>query len=50
MIVLASIKTHEFMDKFFEECKLHPEVKKNLEIIEHHVKYNLPIEKRVNLY
>jgi len=45
--VLASIKTHEFFDKFFEETKLHPEIQKNLEIIEYNVKHNLPIEKRV---
>jgi hypothetical protein len=49
MLVLASIKTHEFFDKFFEDTQLHPETRKNLEIIEHHVKYNLPIEKRVNI-
>lgn len=48
MAVLSLIKTHEFFDKFFEDTQLHPEMRKNLEIIENCVKYNLPVEKRVN--
>ncbi len=48
--MLAAIKTHEFFDKFFEETKLHPEIQKNLEIIEYKVKHNLPVEKKVFKY
>jgi hypothetical protein len=47
MAVLSLIRTHEFFDKNFEDCQLHPEMRKNLEIIEHNIKYNLPVEKRV---
>ena len=47
MCVLTTIKTHEFFDKFFEDTQLHPEMRKNLEIIEHQVKYNLPVAKEV---
>jgi hypothetical protein len=46
-LILATIRTHEFFDKFFEDTQLHPEMRKNLEIIEHGLKYNQPIEKRV---
>jgi hypothetical protein len=49
MCILANIKTHEFFDKFFEDTQLHPEMRKNLEKIEHSVKYNLPVEKEVNI-
>ena len=44
---MSTIKTNEFFDKFFEETKLHPQIQKNLEIIEYHVKHNLPVEKKV---
>jgi hypothetical protein len=47
MMILANIRVHEFFDKNFDEFKLHPETRKNLEIIEYHINYNLPIEKNV---
>jgi hypothetical protein len=46
-LLLANIRAHEFFDKNFAEFALHPELKKNLETIEYHLNYNLPIEKRV---
>ena len=48
-MILANIRVHEFFDKNFDEFRLHPETKKNLEIIEYHINYNLPIEKKVNI-
>jgi hypothetical protein len=45
--IQVTIRTHEFFDKNFEEAQLHPEVRKNLEVIDYHMKYNLPIEKRI---
>jgi len=44
---LATIRVHEFFDKNFSELALHPEVKKKLEILEYHLNYNLPIDKKV---
>jgi hypothetical protein len=49
MCVLATIKSYEFFDKFFEDNQLHPEIRKQLETIEYHVNHNLPIEKKVTL-
>jgi hypothetical protein len=47
MTILASIKVYEFFDKFFEDNRLHPETRKQLETIEYHLNHNLPIEKKV---
>lgn len=49
-MILANIRVHEFFEKNFEEFSLHPETRKNLEIIEYHLNYNLPIEKKVKNY
>lgn len=48
-MILANIRVHEFFEKNFEEFRLHPETRKNLEIIEYHLNYNLPIEKKVKI-
>ena len=43
----VTIKVHEMFSKNFPEFNIHPEVKINLEILEYHLNYNIPIDKKV---
>ena len=42
-----TIKVHEMFSKNFPEFNIHPEVKINLEKLEYHLNYNIPIDKKV---
>ena len=45
-----TIRVHEQLMKNFPEFNLHPEVQKNLEKLEYHLNYNIPIDKHVLIY
>jgi hypothetical protein len=45
--ILGMIKYHELRHHLFEEVSLHPEVKKDLEVLHYHVENNFPIEKEL---